>query len=59
MLTLVLRSVFPNMFSEGGVVATCNPLRIINTECHITLYLLPVYSYGRLFSIDTKINTNH
>ena len=44
---------FPN-----GVVAT--PLRIISTEGHITLTLVPVYySYGRLLSIDSKINTNY
>ena len=48
---------FPNIFSEEGVVAT--PLRIINTEGHITLNLLPVYRYGHPFSIDTEISTNH
>ena len=37
----------------------CNPLQIINTEGHIILNLLPVYRYGYLLSIDTKINTNH
>ena len=51
----------PERFSKHilrwGVVATV--LRIINTEVHITLNLLPVYCYGRLLSIDTKISTNH
>ena len=37
----------------------CNPPWIINTEGHITLNLLPVYSYGHPLSIDTKISTNH
>ena len=36
------------------------PLRIINTEGHVTLNLLPVYMYnGRILSIDTKKGTNH
>ena len=52
---------FPNIFSEGAVAAA--PLWIINTECHITLNLLPVYSYGHplspALSIDTKISPNH
>ena len=43
-------------FPKGGC---CNPLRIINNEGHITLNLLPVYRYGHLLSIDTKISTNH
>ena len=54
-LTLVILRVFPNIFSEGGC---CNP-RIINTEGHTTLNLLPVYRYGHPLSIDTKISTNH
>ena len=33
--------------------------KVINTESHITLNLLPVYRYGHPFSIDTKISTNH
>ena len=37
------------------IIAT--PLRIINTEGHITLNLMPVYRYGHLFSVDTKIST--
>ena len=43
-------------FPKGGC---CNPPWIINTEGHITLTLLPVYRYGHLLSIDTKISTNH
>ena len=43
-------------FPKGGC---CNPLRIINIEGHITINLLPVYRYGHLHSIDTKISTNH
>ena len=45
---------FPkHIFPKGGC---CNPLRIINTEGHITLNLLLVYRYGHLLSIDTKIS---
>ena len=41
-------------FLKGGC---CN--RIINTEGHTTLNLLPVYRYGHPLSTDTKISTNH
>ena len=44
----------PAYFPKGGC---CNPLRIINTEGHINLNLLPVYRYGHPLSIDTKIST--
>ena len=43
-------------FPKGS---SCEPPWIINTEGHITLNLLPVYRYGHLLSIDTKISTNH
>ena len=46
-----------HIFLRGGC---CNPpSRIINTEGHITLNLLPMYRYGHPLSIDTKISTNH
>ena len=48
---------FPkHIFRMGGC---CNPLRIINTEGHVTLNLLPVYRYGHPRSNDTKISTNY
>ena len=56
-LTLVILRVFPKHIFRRGAVAT--PLRIISTEGHITLNLLPVYRYGHPLSIDTKISTNH
>ena len=43
-------------FPQGGCY---NRPWIINTEGHITLNLPPVYRYGHLLSIDTKISTNH
>ena len=51
LLTLVLRSIFPNIFSEGG--GLLQPPMIINMEGHISLNLLPLYSYGCPLSIDT------
>ena len=48
---------FPEHIFQRGVVAT--PLRIINMECHITLNLLPVYSYGCFLSIESIISTVH
>ena len=48
---------FQTYCPKGGLLQP--PLRIINIECHITLNLLPMYSYGPPLSIDTKISTNH
>ena len=42
-LTPVLRNVIPKYIIQ---MEGCNPLWIINTEDHIILNLLPVYSYG-------------
>ena len=46
---------FPKQIFRRAVVAIP---RIINTERHITLHLLPVHRYGYPFSIDTKTSTN-
>ena len=49
---------FPkHIFLRGG--GCCNPPPVINIEFHITLNLLPVYSYGCPLSINTKISTIH
>ena len=51
-LTLVLLRVFPKHIFQMRVVAT--PLWILNTEGHVTLNLLPVYSYGHPLSTDNQ-----
>ena len=45
--------------SHPRTQSVATPLQIFFTQCPIPLYLLPIYSCGSLFSIDTKINTNH
>ena len=48
---------FSQTYFPKGVVTTPSGLSILLG--HITIDLLPVYNYGYLLSIDTKINTNH
>ena len=45
-LTLIRLTIFRNTFTQVGC-------------CNHPFYFLPMFSYGSLLSIDTKISTNH